>query len=297
MLHKFIDSKRYEAMRILAALWLMVGGACAPGESDLVFDGQQAWLHVQYQLSLGPRHPGTPGHEAVADWIGETLQQEGWERNEQTFQYRGVALRNIIGSAGPLDAELIILGAHYDTRPAADRDAENPQAPVPGANDGASGVAVLLELARTIRPEELGCRVEMVFFDAEDSGGLDGWDWIVGSLHYAGLLETAPAAVVVVDMVGDRDLQIFQEGNSSPALTAEIWQLASDLGHQAFIPEVGSSILDDHIPFVRIGLEAIDIIDFDYAYWHTTEDTLDKVSADSLMQVGDTLHTWLSMCR
>jgi hypothetical protein len=284
-------------MRILAALWMMLGSACAPGGSDRVFDGQQAWLDVEYQLSLGPRHPGTPGHEAVADWIGETLEQAGWERQEQTFQYRGVALRNIIGRAGPLDAELIILGAHYDTRPAADRDTENPQAPVPGANDGASGVAVLLELARTIRPAELSCRVELVFFDAEDSGGLDGWDWIVGSSHFAGLLETAPAAVVVVDMVGDRDLQIFQERNSSPALTAEIWRLARNLGHQAFIPEVGKGILDDHVPFVNMGFEAIDIIDFDYAYWHTTEDTLDKVSADSLMQVGDTLQTWLSMCR
>jgi hypothetical protein len=284
-------------MRILAVLWLIFGGACTAGGSDLAFDGEQAWLHVEYQLSLGPRHPGTSGHEAVADWIGETLEQEGWERQEQMFQYRGVTLRNIIGLAGPLDAELIILGAHYDTRPAADRDSEDPQAPVPGANDGASGVAVLLELARSIRPEGLNCRVELVFFDAEDSGGLDGWDWIVGSSHYAGLMETAPAAVVVVDMVGDRDLQIFQERNSSPALTAEIWRLARTLGHQAFIPEAGSRILDDHVPFVRMGFEAIDIIDFDYAYWHTTEDTLDKVSADSLMQVGDTLHTWLSMCR
>jgi Zn-dependent M28 family amino/carboxypeptidase len=284
-------------MRILVALWLAGGVACTPSQSELEFDGQQALLYVEYQLSLGPRHPGTSGHEAVADWIGETLEQAGWERQEQTFWYRGVRLRNIIGRAGPSDADLIILGAHYDTRLAADRDGENPQAPVPGANDGASGVALLLELARTIRPEELSCRVELVFFDAEDSGGLDGWDWIVGSSHYASLMDTAPVAVVVVDMIGDRDLQIHQERNSSPALTAEIWSLASDLGHQAFIPEMGRSILDDHMPFVRRGFEAIDIIDFDYAYWHTVQDTLDKVSAQSLMQVGDTLHTWLAMCR
>ncbi len=164
---------------------------------------------------------------------------------------------------------------------------------MPGANDGASGVAVLIELAHVLDRNRLSQPVWLVFFDAEDSGNIGGWDWIVGSTHYADNLAADLEAVVIVDMVGDRDLQLFVEKHSDPGLVQEIWSVADTFGYQAFVNTPKYSIIDDHLPFLRKGVPAVDIIDFDYPYWHTTRDTVDKVSADSLEQVGRTLEHWL----
>jgi Zn-dependent M28 family amino/carboxypeptidase len=164
---------------------------------------------------------------------------------------------------------------------------------VPAANDGASGVAVLLELARTLPEGEVP--VWLVFFDAEDNGRIEGWDWILGSREFVANNPIRPQAVVIVDMIGDADLNIYKEQNSDPALTNAIWAVARDLGYgDRFLPEYKYSILDDHTPFLEAGIPAVDIIDFDYPYYHTLEDTPDKVSPQSLEIVGKTLWTWLS---
>jgi len=262
-------------------------------ETRIEFDGQRAFELVERQLEFGYRIPGSDGHRMAGDWILEQLQASGWNTEEQIFAYQNLQGRNIIAKAGPEGGEWVILGAHYDTRPIADRDESNPTEPVLGANDGASGVAVLLELARVIQPEDLDRALWLVFFDLEDSGGIDGKEWIVGSNYFAEHLEDKPSQVIIVDMVGDADLQLYFELNSNVELRTEIWQLAEELGFTSFIPESKHSIVDDHTSFLRRGIPAIDIIDFDYPYWHTTEDTLDKVSASSLEQVGQTLEVWL----
>ncbi len=175
--------------------------------------------------------------------------------------------------------------------------------PVPGANDGASGVAVLLEMGR-ILPEYLhfptpdhtlkAQQIWLVFFDAEDNGQIEGWDWILGSRAFVKSLEGEPYAAIVVDMIGDYDQNIYYEKNSNLYLSKQIWDSAADLGFsQWFIPEEKYGILDDHTPFLEKGIPAVDIIDFDYKYWHTTSDTSDKVSVESLKRVGDTLMHWL----
>ena len=200
---------------------------------------------------------------------------------------------DVIATRGAGDS-WIILGAHYDSRLRSDYDPdpEKQTTPVPGANDGASGVAVLLELARVL-PVETGHEIWLVFFDAEDNGRIDDWDWILGSRAFAASLQAKPDAVIIVDMVGDADLQLPLEQNSDPVLSQQIWQIAAKLGYAQFIPEYKYSILDDHIPFIELGIPAVDIIDIDYAYYHTTQDTPDKVSAQSLHAVGDTLLKWL----
>jgi Zn-dependent M28 family amino/carboxypeptidase len=189
-----------------------------------------------------------------------------------------------------------------------DPDPNNHSVPVPGANDGASGVAVLLELARTL-PSHLentaGAnltsqegtgpgQIWLVFFDAEDNGNIPGWDWILGSRAFVAGLEETPDAAVIVDMIGDADLNIYQELNSDPGLTEEIWSQAQALGYSdRIIPEPKYRMIDDHTPFIEAGIPAVDLIDFDYPYWHTIADTPDKVSAESLQIVGDTLIAWL----
>jgi Zn-dependent M28 family amino/carboxypeptidase len=258
------------------------------------FNGEDAYDFAVGLQSFGPRIPGTEAHEKTSIWIEQQLDSCGWQVHEQTFTYRGQELKNVLAMKHDnLTKDTILLGAHYDTRPNADLDNANPTAPVPGANDGASGVAVLLELACTFNFEESHAPIALAFFDGEDSGGIDGWDWIAGSSHFAANLAVLPRAVIIVDMVGDADLQLYYEKNSDSAVRREIWQTAAELGYASFIPEEKYAILDDHTPFLQLGIPAVDVIDFDYPYWHTTQDTLDKISPNSLEQVGRTLKTWL----
>jgi Zn-dependent M28 family amino/carboxypeptidase len=162
----------------------------------------------------------------------------------------------------------------------------------PPQTDSASGVAVLLELARSLPDDTVP--VWLVFFDAEDNGRIEGWDWILGSREFVKNNVLQPRAVVIVDMIGDADLNIYKERNSNPEITDEIWATAKRLGYESkFIPEYRHSMLDDHTPFLEAGITAVDIIDFDYPYWHTIADTPDKVSAESLQAVGDTLRAWV----
>lgn len=258
------------------------------------FSGDLAYEHVLAQTAMGPRTPGSDAHQQAIEYIQAELTEYGWVVETQTATMMGHPLVNIIARRGKGDAR-VILGAHYDSRFIADQD-PNPDRrsePVLGANDGASGVAVLLELARVL-PHSLPGTVWLVYFDAEDQGRIEGWDWILGSRAFAESLTSDPDAVVIVDMIGDADLNIYQERNSDPDLTQEIWSIARQLGYEQFIPEPKYSILDDHTPFLERGITAIDIIDFDYPHWHTTNDTADKVSPQSLEAVGRTLQRWLT---
>jgi hypothetical protein len=258
---------------------------CSVG-SEASFDGEAALSRVEDQVAMGPRFPGSQGHAALQEWLALELGRLGWQTESQSFDYLGTTLTNFTAHRGPAPGPLILLAAHYDTRRFADRDPTRPSEPVPGANDGASGVAVLLELARLFGEQEPLCDLRLVFFDGEDNGGIDGWEWAAGSRHYAAELTRQPLAVVVVDMVGDRDLALPIERTSSPDLAAEIWSAAGAKGLTAFRDEPGPAVLDDHSPFLERGWRAVDIIDLSYPAWHTVEDTPDEVSADS-DQVGE----------
>jgi glutaminyl-peptide cyclotransferase len=265
-----------------------------------IFNGERALEDVNYQVNLGARTPGSDAHAKTIDWIEKELHKNKWETEILTSTINGNNIQNIIGKKGN-GRPWILLGVHYDSRIFAnqDKDPEKQTLPVPGANDGASGVAVLLELSRmfnriTTEPS-WAKNIWLVFFDAEDNGEISGWNWIMGSNLVAENLQEKPDVVVVLDMIGDADLNIYMETNSDDKYTKEIWKSAATLGYdQYFIPKTKYNIIDDHIPFIQKGIPSVDIIDFDYPYWHTTEDTADKVSAHSLMVVGSTIYTWLT---
>jgi Zn-dependent M28 family amino/carboxypeptidase len=274
--------------------WYVYALLSQPEPDSASFDGLRAYADVQTQVAFGPRIPGSDGHAQVIEWMRVELESAGWQVEVQESEALGHPIQNIVAKRNAASPQIII-GAHYDSRMFADQDpdAANHSQPVPGANDGASGVAVLLELARTL-PDNVG-NVWLVFFDAEDNGNIDGWDWILGSREFVKNNILQPRAVVIVDMIGDSDLNIYKEYNSNPELTDEIWAVADSLGYgNSFIPEYNHSMTDDHTPFVEAGIRAIDIIDFDYPYWHTLQDTPDKVSAASLEAVGKTLWTWIT---
>jgi len=281
----------------------------ATDAGDLAFDGDSAYNFVLEQCALGPRPTGSEAGWATGDYLIAQLEDMGWEVVVHEFTYRDATGRNIIGKrglgpstelrAGPV----AMLGAHYDTRPYADHNPEGEREQwILGANDGGSGVAVLLELARVLEVEETGHEIWLAFFDAEDRGRLDGWPFSVGAsaLAYdlAGSnlpdLTPLPDFVIVVDMVGDADQQLFYEGFSDPGLNERLWSLAHSLGYEsAFLPTIKHHMIDDHRPFLDIGIPAVDIIDFDYPHWHTTKDTADKVAPASLERVGRVLELFL----
>jgi hypothetical protein len=279
---------------VIAIGWYAYALLSQPEATSTSFDGERAYTDVQTQVAFGPRIPETEGHAKTVEWIREELVKVGWQVEIQESEALGHPIRNIVARRSDASPQ-VILGAHYDTRLHADSDPgpKTSLTPVPGANDGASGVAVLLELARTL-PEDT-VDVWLVFFDAEDNGRFEGWDWILGSREFVKNNAVQPRAVVIVDMIGDADLNIYKERNSNPELTDEIWAVAKGLGYEnVFIPEYKHSMLDDHMPFIQAGMPAVDIIDFDYPYWHTIEDTPDKVSAESLERVGRTLWAWVT---
>jgi len=266
-----------------------------PFENSRDFDGDRALRDVMIQVSFGPRIPGSQAHQKTINWIKDQVNRNGWKVDIQKTEISGHPVQNIVAVRNGI-GPWIIIGTHYDTRQIADHDPDPAKRnqPVPGANDGASGVALLLELSRKI-PSNLSKKIELVFFDAEDQGDINGSDWILGSRAFVNQLEGKPNAVIIVDMIGDASLNIYRERNSDPNLTDQIWSTARRLNFTSqFLNEIRYQLLDDHIPFVEKGIPSLDIIDFDYPYWHTTEDTLDKVSSQSLIIVGKTLLAWLS---
>ena len=256
------------------------------------FNGERAYQDVIAQVAFGPRIPGSKAHTDTVNYILTETKKAGWKTEIQNTTWQGFPVENIIAYNSD-QSPRIIIGAHYDSRMSADQDPGLGRSqPVPGANDGASGVAVLLELVRTLPSKSIP--VSLVFLDAEDTGGIQGQDWIMGSRAYAASLKSRPNAVIILDMIGDADLNIYMERNSDRKLNTEIWSQAASLGYQhQFIPQYKYSMIDDHTPFLEAGIPAVDIIDFDYPYWHTSADTPDKVSTKSLQIVGNVISSWL----
>jgi hypothetical protein len=316
---------------LLTTLILIAPGliACAPpvpvststlnatpvaSSSPRQFDGAHAYNeYLLGQMKLGVRSAGSPGARATGDYILAQLQSFGVETATQEFTYRGIPVRNVIGKLQVGRGPRIIVGAHYDTRVQATEDKVNPTQPVPGADDGASGVAVLLELARTLDASRLQNEVWLAFFDAEDNGDLNScdllrvanpsvttacdterWPFSIGASYVADHLDAPPRLVIVLDMIGDADQDIYFESNSDREFQQQLWAIAARLGYQKqFIPSYKWQMTDDHTPFLQHGYRAVDMIDFDYPYWHTTQDTADKVTAASLERVGRVMQTWL----
>ncbi|HLO28737.1 MAG TPA: M28 family peptidase [Anaerolineales bacterium] len=278
---------------IAGAGWYIYSHRSQPTTGSAIFDGPRAYADVQTQVAFGSRVTGSEGNVQLQKWMQEELVKAGWQVEIQESRALGHPVTNLVAKRSNHTPQIII-GAHYDTRMYADNDADPAQHThyVPGANDGASGVAVLLELARSL-PEET-VPVWLVFFDAEDNGNIPGWDWLLGSREFVKNNPGQPRAAIILDMIGDSDLNIYRERNSNAALTDQIWNVAKGLGYERqFIPEYKYSMLDDHTPFLEAGIPAVDIIDFDYPYWHTVQDTPDKVSAESLQAVGETLRSWI----
>jgi len=296
------SSRSIAAALLIAAAMTASASIEGCGGSEIPrFDADSAMAYLERQVEIGPRYPGSREHRILQRHLVDELERFGANVSIQPFEAvlttgDTLSLINIIGNYN-LDAEKrIMLGAHYDTRPVADRDPDPADRwkPIPGANDGASGVAVLLEIARLMSMKEPPVGVDIVLFDGEDYGreGVPV-DYCLGSAHFARNLKGyKPAAAIIVDMVGDRDLEIPMEGYSrasSRELLDRLYDIAGELGIETFTRRDGPAIVDDHLPLIQAGLNAVDLIDFDYPYWHTLDDTPDKCSPSSLEDVGRVL--------
>lgn len=261
------------------------------------FDESRAFQDLEKQMTFGPRIPGSPGNRACRDWLVGELEKSGAKVELQTFadtiHGQPVELSNVRARFGPTKGTWIVLGAHWDTRAMADRDPDPAKQgqPVPGANDGASGVAVLLEVARAFAAAPPPVGVEIVLFDGEDQGRSEEVQGFCrGSRYYVKQLKHPwPALALVVDLVGDKKLELYYEQNSHHVarnIVERIWSGAKRVNAPAFVPETRHNVYDDHAPFIEAGIPGIDLIDFDYPAWHTTGDDLTQVSPQSLGQVG-----------
>ena len=267
------------------------------------FDEERAYRDLAKQCEFGPRVPGTRAHAQCADWLVKQLKPlaDTVERQQFTAQVNGKTLRltNVVATfdppdgrrASPKGARHILLCAHWDSRPRAecDPDPRKRSRPISGANDGASGVAILLEIARALKAHPPAQRVTLVLFDGEDYGTTVE-TMFLGSRYFAQQYRARPPDwAALLDMVGDKDLRIPQEGISldrAPEVVARLWGAAARAGSKAFVAKPGQAVLDDHVQLLDRGIQCADIIDFTYPYWHTTADTPDKCSAESLGQVG-----------
>jgi len=278
---------------------LFVISSCA--DNFPAFNEDSAFEHLEKQCELGVRYPGSAGIELCRDYIINELTKYNAEIELQKFtvvlneeEIDGV---NILASFYPQMSRRILLAAHYDTRPWADKEEDTTlhNTPILGANDAASGVAVLLELAEIIsarQPQQFG--IDMVFFDLEDMGEYGNNEtWCLGSSYFAdNFTDPKPEKAIVIDMIGDADLSINMEHSSyhnSPNLVKEVWDIADQLGYNEFKTRITNRIYDDHYPLIAAGINAIVIIDFEYPFWHTLEDTPDKCSPQSLGIVGQTM--------
>ncbi|MEJ5253425.1 MAG: M28 family peptidase [Armatimonadota bacterium] len=279
--------------------WLLVSG-CAPTAVQAerpAFDGKRAFADLEKQVSFGPRVPGTQAHLQCRDWLMTELEKSADRVELQTFTQvvngKSLRLYNIFGIFNENAPRRIMLCAHWDTRPTADEelDPANRRKPILGANDGASGVAVLLELARQFKAKRPQVGVIIAFWDGEDYGP-DVDTMLLGSRYFAkNMGKLRPTYGILLDMVGDKDLQIYKETNSvlaAPELVERVWRTAEQLGYRKYFPNAQKyTITDDHVPLIEAGVPCIDLIDFDYPYWHTLQDTVDKCSAQSLQIVGE----------
>jgi len=299
------------ALRFLAlAAALVVPAGCT---ARIEVDGVRAQARVAFQVAAGARVPGSAAHARILEWLDVELTRLGGRVERQAFTDsapgRSLVLTNLIARfepaggprgargtrSGRVGAPGIVLCAHWDSRAWADQDPDPAfrAMPVPGANDGASGVAVLLEVAELMSRRPPPLPVDLVFFDGEDQGGAnEPQGFCLGARHYARQLGTAgekPLAAFLFDMVGDRDLEIYPEVQSAERaanLVALVLEGARATGARQFKPDPRYSIMDDHIPLLDAGVPAVDIIDFDYPAWHTHRDLPDQTSPASLATVA-----------
>lgn len=262
-----------------------------------VFDGARAFSLIEKQCEFGPRPVGSAPHKKTRDWLVAEMEKLADKTIAQDFTYRGMPLTNVIGIFNPEAKRQVLLCAHWDTRPVADMeiDPAKKRQPILGANDGGSGVAVLLELARNFKEQKPDVGVVIVLFDGEDYGNFERDEGVfLGSKHYArNLAGTKPEFGILLDMVGDKDLRIPREGYSeqyAPGTNAKVFRIARELGYASiFVDELGQHIQDDHLPLNRARIPTIDLIDFDYGAWHTLDDKPDQCSAKSLEVVGNVI--------
>jgi hypothetical protein len=276
------------------------------------FDQARAWNDLIYQVNAGFRIPDTPTHRKVREWLVQQLSATSAVVTTQQFTHKLTGGRdtvltmwNIVANftgTGKAPRERVLFAAHWDSRPISDQDPveANRKLPIAGANDGASGVAVLLEMARQLSAHPSQRDVTIVLFDGEDYGP-DLPDMLLGADYYATHLppDNKPDWGILLDMIGDKNLQIYREPNSehyAKAVDDRIFRAASDLGFiktattTGFIDQPYKYYIDDdHLPLIKAGVPTADVIDFDYPPWHTQGDTPDKCSAESLGIVGKTM--------
>lgn len=273
------------------------------------FDADRAYRDLVAQCDLGPRVPNSAQAQAAIALFESILRPLADEFQLQEFSMPDpysegtLNLTNVIARFQPEKAQRIILCAHWDSRPRAEYDPYAPDQPIIGANDGASGVAVLLEIARQLDLKPTNPGIDIILFDGEDYGKpRDLQHYLLGSRYYVDhAFKPLAQQVILLDMVGDADLKLKIDPvsyRSAPRVMEEIWALGAEFGYEQFKLELGSAMYDDHVPFIEKGIPAIDIIDFEYPgpeneYWHTHQDTPDKCSAESLDAIGTTLISWL----
>jgi glutaminyl-peptide cyclotransferase len=262
------------------------------------FDGQSAYRYLEKQCSFGPRPPGSQAHSQTKGYLVSELSKFADSVEELPCEavYDGARYEftNILAHFVPGAKKRVILAAHWDTRPVADQeiDPEKAKKPILGANDGASGVAILLELARMFKTKQPPVGVDILLTDGEDLGEFEKGGFCFGSKAFAKDLKGDEWEYgILLDMVGEKGVKIPKEGHSeteAPKVVEKVWSVGRELGHgSVFVDEYQRPIYDDHVAFLGKGIPMIDLIDFDYAYWHTLDDTPDKCSAESLKAVGE----------
>lgn len=267
------------------------------------FDGQASIAYAKAQLDFGPRVPGSQAAQRAGDWIIQQMKQradtvivQSW--THVTLDGKSLPMRNIIARFKPTSTDHILYVTHWDTRPNSD-SGDTPAErllPMPGANDGASGVGLFVALGDALKKNPPAQGVDLLFVDGEDYGQFDERlaDVLIGSAYFAAHPVSPgykPIFGVLWDMIGDSELTIKKEQFSleqAPEVVDRVWQTAKDLGHEdVFLPIQQGGITDDHIPLLKAGFRVIDVIDIDYPYHHRPTDTLDKISAKSLSIVGE----------
>ena len=308
--------KRLRYYSIEIALIAVLGGAVAyfgylgygllaPAYAKEPFSGERAHFYAAQQTDFGERTAGSEGGVLAGDWLTTELSGLGWDVIVQSYMTgESVTARNIVAQIGdgPEAGPVVLVSTHYDTRAYADRDPdENKRTqPAPGANAGGSGTGVLLELARTLDVEATGHTVCLVFFDGEDNGGLTGWEYAMGSEEFLQRIDVdiprcrSPRAAVYLDMVGGREAHIAAISPAMPSLSENLKRTAERIGYANVFqgPHMRDEV-DALTRFGEAGVPAVMLAESDYEYRHTTSDTLDKISAGTLQQIGDVLKAWL----
>lgn len=299
-------------MLTLLCSLVLVASSCEQlgleGGAETAFDGEAALRYAQAQVDFGPRVPGTEAHRLAGDWIVEQMRARAdtvivQEWTHETHDGTELPMRNVLARIRPDLGQRVLYVAHWDTRPVAENSGrrEERDQPIPGANDGASGVALLIALADALAQTPPRFGVDLLFVDGEDYGDFNAdRDVLIGSRYFAENLpaeDYRPLFGVVWDMVGGEGATFHQEGYSmqgAPEVVSRVWRKAEELGYSRyFVPRAGGAIIDDHLPLLEAGLRVVDVIDIEtsgrirYPHHHRLSDTMDKLSVRTLQAAGD----------